>query len=170
MTDEIPAVILTRAIAAPGRPGKVTFGLRNLFKAPVEVVSGAFEVKRSYLGSRHSLPRPGWGYAVTTAVAPKTVLPPGRELWTTFELDRRTTFGGLISPKVPPPDAPHFYLAGLLLYRRCRGELFETGFYKRLIYPGLTFDAIDPSDTGLNHVGRVVFFRASLTGTDNAQS
>ncbi|CAD6560567.1 hypothetical protein LMG28727_07181 [Paraburkholderia kirstenboschensis] len=88
--------MLTRASALCGKPGKVVIVLKNFCRNTVEVISGAFEVKRAYSGSPHALPRVGWGYAVTAILRRGAALPPESEFWTQFETDRRTVYGGLI--------------------------------------------------------------------------
>ena len=157
--------MLVNAVALPTKPGQVTVVLRNQCEQHLEVLRSAVEVKRSYVGARHALPRVGWGYAITTAVTPGTILPPLGELWTKFELDTRTAFGGLIPPDEPPLDALQLFLGGVLLYRRTRGELLETTFYRRLTYPELLFDTIDPTDRDLNREGHVIF---PFAGPDTA--
>ncbi|WP_250537062.1 hypothetical protein [Caballeronia sp. AZ10_KS36] len=144
----------------PGAPAHVTFVVENAGADDVEVVSSAFEIKRTLVGSRHSLPKAGWGYAVTNAIVFGTLLPARSELWTSFEADSRTTFRGAV-PIDPPPDTePQYYFSGRLLYRRTRGELFETTVYRRLTYPDLVCSIIEPGDTHLNKSGSVVFAAA----------
>lgn len=151
------SIRISKARIIPGSPGKVTFVLLNQSHCDFEVVSGAFEIKRTYIGARHSLPKAGWGYAVTDAVKPGTLLPARGELWTTFEADTRTTFHGRVPARAPAPTEPHYYFAGRLLYRRTRGELLETSLYRRLAYPELECSIIEPSDARLNKEGAVVF-------------
>ncbi|MDR5883812.1 hypothetical protein [Caballeronia sp. LZ032] len=144
----------------PGTPAHVTFAVENAGMYDVEVVSSAFEIKRTMIGSRHALPKAGWGYAVTNAIVPGTVLPAHSELWTSFEADRRTTFRGTV-PIDPPPDTePQYYFSGRLLYRRTRGELFETTVYRRLTYPDWVGSIIEPGDTHLNKSASVIFAAA----------
>lgn len=155
-TDRHCAVLLKKAQAVSGRPGKVTLVILNQCQEMVRVVSSAFEIKRAYVGSPHALPKPGWGYAVTTALQPGLALPRCSELWTRFEVDRQTVFGGLISPEPPPDAGPHLYLCARLLYRRRCGELLETGSYQRLAYPAMTFSIVEPADEGINYAGAIV--------------
>jgi hypothetical protein len=155
-TDGHCAVLLKKAQAVPGKPGKATLLLSNQCQEMVQVVSSAFEVKRAYIGSPHALPEAGWGYAVTTALEPGLALPPCSELWARLELDRRTAFGGLITSGPPPDAGPHLYLCARLLYRRRRGELLETGFYQRLSYPAMTFSIVEPADERINYAGAII--------------
>jgi hypothetical protein len=163
--NERLAIVLINAVALPTKPGQVGLVLRNQSEQRLEVIRSVVEVKRSYVGARHALPRVGWGYAVTTSVTPKTILAPLSELWTKFELDTRTSFGGLIPPDEPPLDAHQLFLGGVLLYRRRRGELLETTFCRRLTYPELVFDTVDATDRDLIREGRVIFHFA---GPDTA--
>ena len=151
------AIGISKARVIPGSPAKITFVLLNRCEWDFEVVSSAFEIKRTYIGARHALPKPGWGYAVTDAVEPGTLLPARSELWTTFEADTRTTFHGAVPATAPAPREPHYYFAGRILYRRFRRELLETSLYRRLAYPELECSIIEPNDAGLNKEGRVVF-------------
>jgi hypothetical protein len=155
--DPSLAVVLSEAQVIPGTPGRIMFAFRNLTRYEVEVVSSAFELKRSAVGARHALPKAGWGYAVTDALVKGTSLPPRSELWTSFDADTRTTFRGTVPRDAPSPPDAQFYFAGRLLYRRFRGELIETGVYRRLVYPDLTCSIVDPSDVALNTAGRVLF-------------
>jgi hypothetical protein len=155
-TDSHRAVLLKKAQAVCGKPGKVTLVLLNQCQEMVRVVSSAFEVKRAYIGSPHALAKPAWSYAVTTALEPGLALPHCSESWARLELDRRAVFGGLISPEPPQDAGPHLYLCARLLYRRARGELLETGFYLRLIYPAMTFSVVEPADEGINYAGAIV--------------
>ncbi|SAL87759.1 hypothetical protein AWB74_08252 [Caballeronia arvi] len=133
------------------------FVLHNRSEWDFEVVSSAFEIKRTYVGARHALPNAGWGYAVTDAVEPGMLLPARSELWTTFEADTRTTFRGAVPATAPAPLEPHYYFAGRILYRRFRGELLETSLYRRLAYPELECWIIEPNDACMNKEGSVVF-------------
>ncbi len=134
----------------------MTFALQNRCDCDFEVVSSAFEIKRTYIGARHALPKAGWGYAVTDAVTPATLLPAGSELWTTFEADKRTTFRGAVPAEAPASLEPQYYFAGRILYRRFRGELLETSVYRRLAYPELECSIIEPNDA-CHKEGGVVF-------------
>lgn len=156
------SIAISKARIIPGSPGKVTFVLENRCDWGFEVVSSAFEIKRTYIGARHALPKAGWGYAVIDAVKPGTMLPARRELWTTFAADTRTTFHGDVPASPPSVFDPHYYFAGRLLYRRFRGELIATSIYRRLSYPELECSIVEPSDAGLNQEGVVVF---SATGS-----
>lgn len=151
------SIAITKARVIPGSPARLTFALQNRCDCDFEVVSSAFEIKRTYIGARHALPKAGWGYAVTDAVAPGTSLPARSELLTTFEADTRTTFRGAVPATAPAALEPHYYFAGRLLYRRFRGELFETSLYRRLAYPELECWIIEPNDACLNKEGSVVF-------------
>jgi hypothetical protein len=150
-------IVVSKARVIPGRPAQVTFVLRNPCECEFEVVSSAFELKRANIGARHSLPKAGWGYAVTDAVIPGTVLPARTEFWTKFEADSRTTFGGAVPAQAPSASDPQFYFSGRLLYRRFRRELIETSVYRRLAYPELECSIVDPDDEYLNATGIVVF-------------
>lgn len=112
----------------------LTFVLQNRCDFDFEVVSSAFEIKRTYIGARHSLPKAGSGYAVTDGVQSGTLLPTSSELWTTFEADIRTTFRGAVPSTAPSSLQPQYYFAGRILYRGFRGELLETSLYRRLAY------------------------------------
>jgi hypothetical protein len=149
------AVVLTRASALSGNPGRVVIVLKNVCRNPVEVVSSAFEVKRAYSGSPHALPRVGWGYAVTAHLQCGAALPPESEYWTQFETDRRTVFGGVIPAQPSPEAGPHLYLCARLLYRCGDRRLYETAFYRRLVYPAMTFSLIEPADEGINYAGAI---------------
>jgi hypothetical protein len=154
------SIAITKARAIPGSPGRVTFVLQNRCDWDFEVVSSALEIKRTYIGARHALPKAGWGYAVTDAVKTGTLLPARTELWTTFEADTRTTFRGVIPATPPAALEPHYYFAGRILYRRYRGELLETSLYRRLSYPELECSIVEPNDAGLNKEGCVIFSTA----------
>lgn len=151
------SIAISEARIIPGSPARVTFTLQNRCDYDFEVVSSAFEIKRTTIGARHALPKAGWGYAVTDVVTPGTLLPARSELWTTLEADTGTTFHGAVPATAPAPTEPHYYFAGRLLYRRTRGELLETSLYRRLAYPELDCSIIEPSDVGLNKEGAVVF-------------
>jgi hypothetical protein len=151
------SIAINKARIIPGSPGKVTFVLQNLSEWAFDVVSSAFEIKRTYIGARHALPKAGWGYAVTDAVKPGTLLSARSELWTKFEADTRTTFRGAVPSTSPSSVEPQYYFAGRLLYRRFRGELLETSLYRRLAYPEFECWIIEPNDAGLNKEGSVVF-------------
>ncbi|WP_157696220.1 hypothetical protein [Caballeronia temeraria] len=151
------SIAISRARVIPGSPARVTFVLQNRCDCDFEVVSSAFEVKRTYIGARHALPKAGWGYAVTDAVTPATVLPTRSELWTTFEADTRATFRGAVPAEAPSSFDPQYYFAGRILYRRFCGELIETSVYRRLAYPELDCSIIEPNDACLNKEGSVVF-------------
>jgi hypothetical protein len=156
-----PVLVLAKdARVAPGTPARVTFVIANAGIDHVEVVSSAFESKKTLVGSRHSLPKAGWGYAVTNAIISGTIFPAHSELWTGFEADSRTTFHGAVTIEAPPDTEPQFYFSGRVLYRRTRGELFETTIYRRLSYPDLVCSVIEPGDTHLNRSGSVVFAAA----------
>ncbi|WP_250538980.1 MULTISPECIES: hypothetical protein [unclassified Caballeronia] len=151
------SIAISKARIIPGSPGKVTFAVENRCDWDFEVVSSAFEIKCTKIGARHALPKAGWGYAVTDAVRPATLLPARSELWTTFEADKRTTFRGAVPSTAPSSFEPQYYFSGHLLYRRFRGELLETSVYRRLAYPELECWIIEPNDAGLKKEGRVVF-------------
>ena len=151
------SIAISKARVIPGSPARVTFVLQNRCDCDFEVVSSAFEIKRTHIGARHALPKAGWGYAVTDAVKPATLLPARSELWTTFEADTRTTFRGAVPAEAPASLEPQYYFAGRILYRRFRGELLETSVYRRLAYPELECSIIEPNDAGLNKDGSVVF-------------
>ncbi|WP_244818600.1 hypothetical protein [Caballeronia sp. Lep1P3] len=68
-------IVVSSASVIPGMPATVVIVLKNPCDCDFEVVSSAFEVKRTPIGARHSLPKAGWGYAVTDAVRPRTWLP-----------------------------------------------------------------------------------------------
>ncbi|WP_299815664.1 hypothetical protein [Tardiphaga sp.] len=150
-------VVLGKERVIPGVPAKVTFVVRNPCGCDFEVVSSAFEIKRTYIGARHALPKAGWCYAVTDAVERGTLLPAHSQLWTTFQADTRTTFRGAVPANAPSESEPHFYFSGRLLYRRFRGELFETSVYRRLSYPDFECSIVEPGDAELNNAGSVVF-------------
>ena len=154
--NERCVVALTRASALSGRPGRVLLVITNDCVDTVEVVSSAFEVKRAYSGSPHSLPRAGWGYAVTDALPSGVSLPPGSDFWTQVEADSRTVFGGYIPVEPPPEAGPHLYLAGKVLYRRGSGQFYETAFYRRLAFPAMTFSFVEPADEPINYAGERV--------------
>ncbi|WP_250508059.1 MULTISPECIES: hypothetical protein [unclassified Caballeronia] len=156
------SIAISKARIIPGSPARVTFVLENRCDWGLEVVSSAFEIKRTYIGARHALPKAGWGYAVTDAVKPGTMLPARSELWTTFAADTRTTFHGTVPASPPSVLDPHYYFAGRLLYRRFRGELMETSIYRRLSYPELECSIVEPSDAALNQEGVVVFSAGRL--------
>jgi hypothetical protein len=128
----------------------------------VEDVSSAFEIKRSMIGARHTLPRAGWGYVVTTAVLPGTMVPAHSEFWAKFDADTRTTFRGALPAERPPASDPQFYFAGRILYRRFRGELSETSVYRRLSYADMSWSIIDPCDAHLNTTGAVIFLSSRM--------
>ncbi|MDR5741462.1 MULTISPECIES: hypothetical protein [unclassified Caballeronia] len=151
-----PSIVLLRATAIPGTPGRVVLVIGNQGDARAEIVRSIFELKRAYPGSPHALPRASWGYPVTSVIVEGTVLDARAELWSSFDGDIHTTFGGGISAEAPAPDGAQSYLAGRVLYRRARGELFETAFYRRLSYPDLSFRVIDAHDHALNYCGRIV--------------
>ncbi|WP_250479665.1 MULTISPECIES: hypothetical protein [unclassified Caballeronia] len=151
------SIAISRARVIPGSPARVTFVLQNRCDCAFEVVSSAFEIKRTYIGARHALPKAGWGYAVTDAVTPATLLPARSELWATFLADTRTTFRGAVPAEAPASLEPQYYFAERILYRRCRGELLETSVYRRLAYPELECSIIEPNDACLNKEGGVVF-------------
>ncbi|MEZ2354759.1 hypothetical protein [Caballeronia sp. RCC_10] len=153
-------IVVSRVSVTPGMPAMAMFVLNNPCDCDFQVVSSAFEIKRTPIGARHSLPKAGWGYAVTDAVKPGTLLPAGSELWATCEADTRTTFHGAVPATAPSALAPHYYFSGRLLYRRFRGELIETSLYRRLSYPELECSIVEPSDAGLNKEGVVVFSTA----------
>jgi hypothetical protein len=155
------AIALCTANAIPGTPAQATFVVENLCNCDIEVLSSAFEIKRSMIGARHALPRAGWGYAVTTALPPGTVLPAHSELWTKFHADTRTTFHGALPAKAPPASDPQYYFSGRILYRRFRGELFETTVYRRLSYADMSWSIVDPCDVQLNKTGAVIFLSGS---------
>ncbi|MEZ2355038.1 hypothetical protein [Caballeronia sp. RCC_10] len=70
------------------------------------------------------------------------------ELPVIVNIDRRTGFGGLIPVEPPPAQDPHFYFPARLFYRRSTGELFETGVYRRLYYPNLSFSVTETAHRG----------------------
>jgi hypothetical protein len=153
-------IVVSRASVIPGTPATVMFVLLNPCDCDLEVVRSAFEIKRTHIGAQHSLPRAGWGYAVTDVIRPGTSLPAGGELWTTFKADTRTTFRGTVPATAPSAREPHYYFSGRLFYRRCPGELIETSLYRRLLYPDLECSIIEPNDAALNKEGAVVFSAA----------
>lgn len=111
------SIAISKARVIPGSPARVTFVLQNRCDCDFVVVSSAFEIKRTNIGARHALPKAGWGYVVTDAVTPATLLPARSELWTTFEADTRTTFRGAVSAEAPASLEPQYYFAGRILYR-----------------------------------------------------
>jgi len=153
-------IVVSRASVIPGAPAVAIFVLHNPCDCDFELVSSAFEIKRTLIGARHSLPKAGWGYAVTDAVKHGTLLPAGSELWATFEADTRTTFHGTVPATAPSELEPHYYFSGRLLYRRFRGELIETSLCRRLRYPELECSIIERDDAVLNKEGDVVFSAA----------
>ncbi len=151
-----PSIVLLRATAIPGTPGRVVLIVGNRGQTRAEIVRSIFELKRAYAGSPHALPRTGWGYPVTSVIAEGTLLVAGAELWSAIDGDIHTASGGAIPSKAPRADAAQPYLAGRILYRRAEGELFETASYRRLSYPDLSFRDIDAHDLALNYCGRAV--------------
>jgi hypothetical protein len=79
------------------------------------------------------------------------------ELPVIFNIDRRTGFGGLIPVEPPLAQEPHLYFAARLFYRRSTGELFETGVYRRLRYPNLSFSETETAHAHLNYAGSGAF-------------
>ncbi|WP_244818052.1 hypothetical protein [Caballeronia sp. Lep1P3] len=150
------SIVLLKATAIPGKPGRVTLVVANTGDAGVEVVRSMFELKRTYPGARHALPRAGWGYTVTTVIVKGTGLQAHSELWAWFDGDTRTTFGGIVPADAPAPGDAQLYLAGRIFYRRVKGELMETAFYRRLDYADMSFSHIDMADGPLNYCGKVV--------------
>jgi hypothetical protein len=121
------------------------------------VIASAYEIKFAMIGARHSLPREGWGYATTTAIAPGTELPGRSELWFTLDAPERATFGGVISARCPPASEAQCYFAGRILYRTDNNGLTETAFHRRLSYADMTFSLVDPADEDLNYDARPLF-------------
>ncbi|VXB42216.1 conserved hypothetical protein [Burkholderia sp. 8Y] len=154
------SLVLLKATASPGRPGRVTLAVANKSDARLEIVRSLFELKRTYSDARHALPRAGWGYTVTSVITKGTLLDANAEWWAWFHGDTRTTFGGVIPADAPAPGDPQLYLAGRILYRRVKGELMETAFYRRLDYADMSFSAIEPLDHALNYAGKVLIPRA----------
>jgi hypothetical protein len=150
------SIVLLKATATPGTPGRVTLAVANPGDARMEIVQSIFELKRTYPGSRHALPRAGWGYTVTSVFTKGTLLDANAELWSWFDGDTRTTFGGVIPRDAPAAEDAHLYLGGRLFYRRAKGELMETAFYRRLNYADMSFSEIETLDRPLNFAGKVL--------------
>lgn len=150
------SLVLMKATAAPGKPGRVTLAVANRSDARIEIVRSLFELKRTYRDARHALPRAGWGYTVTSVITKGTLLDANAEWWAWFDGDTRTTFGGAIAAHAPAPGEPQLYLAGRIFYRRTKGELMETAFYRRLDYADMSFSGIEPLDDALNYAGKVL--------------
>lgn len=129
--------------------------LKNHCVWDCEVVSSAFEIRRTYIGARHSLSKAGRGYAVTDAVKPGTLLPARSELWTTFEADTRTTFRGSVPATARLPLTRTTTSVRASSTNGLAADLSRRAHIAGWPIPSLS--VLEPNDVGLNKEGSVVF-------------